>query len=56
MTIWTIQQAEEHFEEMLEATLTDCPQAFTRDDREVAVMLSMADYLSLTAPKRDLGA
>jgi prevent-host-death family protein len=56
MMTWTIQQAEERFEEMIEAALTNGPQAFTRDGREVAIMLPMADYLSLTAPKRDLGA
>jgi prevent-host-death family protein len=51
MATWTIQQAEERFEELFEAALTNGPQTITRDGEAVAVMLSEADYLSLTAPR-----
>jgi antitoxin Phd len=56
MATWTFQQAEEHFEEMFEAALTNGPQTITKDGEAVAVMLSIADYLSHTAPRTRAGA
>jgi PHD/YefM family antitoxin component YafN of YafNO toxin-antitoxin module len=56
MATWTFQQAEEHFEEMFEAALTNGPQTITKDGEAIAVMLSEADYLSLPTPRTHAGA
>jgi prevent-host-death family protein len=41
---WQLEEAKDHFEELVEAALTHGPQTVTRDGREVVIVFSMEDY------------
>ena len=54
MSIWQIQEAKTHFSEVIEEANKSGPQVITRHGSERAVILSVADYRTLTAHKPDL--
>ena len=54
MSIWQIQEAKTHFSEVIEEANSNGPQVITRHGSERAVILSVADYRTLTAHKPDL--
>lgn len=54
MAVWQIQEAKAHLSEVIEEANTKGPQVITRHGSERAVILSVAEYRSLTAHKPDL--
>lgn len=54
MAVWQIQEAKTHLSEVIEEANTKGPQVITRHGSERAVILSVAEYRSLTAHKPDL--
>jgi len=54
MSVWQIQEAKTHFSEVIEEANSNGPQVITRHGSERAVILSVADYRTLTAHKPDL--
>lgn len=53
---WQVQEAKQRFSEVLRAVESDGPQTITRHGEEVAVVIDIAAYRRLTAPKTDLNA
>jgi antitoxin Phd len=53
---WQVQQAKTKLSELIEDATTKGPQIITRHGTERAVILSIAEYRSLTAHKPDLRA
>lgn len=41
---WQLQEAKQHFSELIRAVLTDGPQIVTRHGQQVAVVLDIVDY------------
>jgi antitoxin Phd len=56
MAIWQIQEAKTKLSEVIEQANSKGPQIITRHGSERAVVLSIAEYRSLTAHKPDLRA
>jgi len=54
MSVWQIQEAKTHFSKVIEEANSNGPQVITRHGSERAVILSVADYRTLTAHKPDL--
>jgi prevent-host-death family protein len=54
MRAWQIQEAKAHLSELVRATEAGGPQAITWHGREVAVVLSSADYERLTGTAQSL--
>lgn len=54
MSVWQIQEAKTHFSEVIEEANSNGPQVITRHGSERAVILSVADYRTLTAHKPNL--
>lgn len=54
MRAWQIQEAKAHLSELVRETERGGPQAITWHGREVAVVLSRADYERLTGAGRSL--
>lgn len=54
MRAWQIQEAKARLSELVRETEHGGPQAITRNGREVAVVLSKADYERLTGAGRSL--
>jgi antitoxin Phd len=51
--MWQVQEAKARLSEVIERARTDGPQVITRHGEERAVVLSIEDYRSMTAPKMD---
>src|SRR5262245_18734385 len=51
---WQIQDAKQHFSEMIRAVAHEGPQIITRHGEEVAVVVVIAEYRRLTRPMVDL--
>ncbi|MGQ0774262.1 MAG: type II toxin-antitoxin system Phd/YefM family antitoxin [Pseudonocardiales bacterium] len=51
---WQVQEAKQHFGEVLRAAEHDGPQTITRHGQEIAVVISIDEYRRLTRPKKDL--
>lgn len=51
---WKLQDAKNHFSEVVELALTDGPQEVTKRGRHAVVVLSFDLYQQLTRPKKDL--
>jgi antitoxin Phd len=56
MAVWQVQEAKTRLSEVIEEASRSGPQIITRHGAERAVILSIADYRSLTAHKPDLKA
>jgi antitoxin Phd len=54
MAVWKIQEAKTRLSEVIEGATSKGPQFITRHGSEGAVILSIADYRSLTAHKPNL--
>jgi prevent-host-death family protein len=52
---WQVQEAKQRFSEVLRA-VSDGPQTITRHGEDVAVVIDIAWFRELTAPKTDLPA
>ena len=50
---WQIQEAKQQFSQMLRAVERSGPQTITRHGEEVAVVIDIAEYRRLTAPRKD---
>ncbi|MGH2364343.1 MAG: type II toxin-antitoxin system Phd/YefM family antitoxin [Chloroflexota bacterium] len=53
--VWQLQQAKQHFSDVVRRAMSDAPQIVSRHGAEVVVVLSMADYKRLNAPTMDFG-
>lgn len=51
---WKLQDAKNHFSELVEYAIHDGPQEVTRRGEHAVVILSFAKYQELTKPKEDL--
>ena len=51
---WQVQEAKQRFSEVLRAVHRDGPQKITRHGEVVAVVLDIAEYRRLVAPRRNL--
>ena len=51
---WQLQEAKNHFSEVVDEALTHGPQTVTRHGREVVVILSMEEYRRMKQPKNTL--
>ena len=47
MKSWPVQDAQDHFDELLEACLTDGPQVLTRRGADTAVLVPMQEWRRL---------
>jgi prevent-host-death family protein len=56
MAVWQVQEAKTRLSEVIEEANRKGPQIITRHGAERAVILSIAEYRSLTAHKPDLRA
>ncbi len=54
MAVWQVQEAKTRLSEVIEEASLEGPQFITRHGTERAVVLSIADYRSLTASQPDL--
>ncbi|MGY4766895.1 type II toxin-antitoxin system Phd/YefM family antitoxin [Kribbella sp. CWNU-51] len=45
---WQLQEAKQHFSELIRAVQTDGPQFVTRHGQQVAVVLDIVDYRRMT--------
>ena len=45
---WQLQEAKQHFSELIRAVLTDGPQIVTKHGQQVAVVLDIVDYRRMT--------
>lgn len=50
---WQVQEAKQRFSEMLRAVEKEGPQTITRHGEDVAVVVDIAFYRTLTQPKQD---
>ena len=55
MISWQLQEAKNKFSELIDRAVSEGPQVITRHGVEVAVVMPMAGYRKLTAPKKPLG-
>ncbi len=55
MATWQIQDGKNKLSEMIDRAISEGPQVITRRGVEIAVVLPIALYRKLTAPKRPLG-
>jgi prevent-host-death family protein len=53
---WPIQDAKQRFSEMIRAVMTQGPQVITRHGEDVAVVVDVGEYRSLTRPAVDLAS
>ncbi len=51
---WQLQEAKNHFSEVVDEALIHGPQMVTRHGREVVVILSVEDYRRMQKPKNSL--
>lgn len=51
---WKLQDAKNHFSELVEDAINEGPQEVTRRGEHAVVILSFAKYQELTKPKEDL--
>jgi prevent-host-death family protein len=51
---WQVQEAKQRFSEVLRAVAKDGPQTITRHGEDVAVVIDIAEYRRLTAPRRNI--
>ena len=51
---WQLQEAKNHFSEVVEEALTHGPQTVTRHGREVVVVLSIEEYRRLKQPQKNI--
>ncbi len=51
---WKLQDAKNHFSEVVECAIKDGPQEVTRRGEHAVVILSFARYQELSKPKEDL--
>ena len=56
MAVWQVQEAETRLSEVIEQAATDGPQIITRHGVDLAVLVSIQDFRTLTAHKPDLRA
>jgi antitoxin Phd len=54
MAVWQLQDAKTHLSEVIEDAYSEGPQIITRHGKERAVILSIAEYRSLTAHRPNL--
>jgi prevent-host-death family protein len=54
--MWQVQDAKAHFSEVMAKAEQEGPQIITRHGAERAVVLSITDYRTLTAKKKDFHA
>ena len=54
MAVWQVQEAKTRLSEVIEEANSKGPQIITRHGSERAIILSIADYRSLTAHKPNL--
>lgn len=52
--IWSLQEAESHFSEVVERALEDGPQTVIRHGREAVVIVSASQYKKMIHPKESL--
>ena len=52
--VWQLQEAKNRFSHVVNKALTDGPQVITRRGKEVAVVISSAQYHRLTAKRASL--
>ncbi|MFA6178407.1 MAG: type II toxin-antitoxin system Phd/YefM family antitoxin [Methylophilaceae bacterium] len=52
--IWQLQEAKNHFSEVVEEALTHGPQTITRHGREAVVVMSVEEYRRMVKPKQTL--
>lgn len=55
MISWQLQEAKNKFFELIDRATSEGPQVITRHGVEVAVVMPIAGYRKLTAPKKRLG-
>ncbi|MCW1966688.1 MAG: type II toxin-antitoxin system Phd/YefM family antitoxin [Anaerolineae bacterium] len=55
MQTWQLQEAKNKLSELIDRVLSEGPQMITRHGREVVVVMPIAGYKKLTAPKARLG-
>lgn len=55
MMTWQLREAKNKFSELIDRATKEGPQVITRHGVEVAVVMPMAGYRKLTAPKKRLG-
>ncbi len=51
---WQLQEAKNKLSQVVETSLTDGPQIISRRGKDTAVLMSYAEYVRLTRPKKDL--
>lgn len=51
---WQVQEAKQRFSEVLRAVQREGPQTISRHGEDVAVVIDIAEYRRLTAPRKDL--
>lgn len=51
---WQLQEAKNHFSEVVDEALTHGPQTVTRHGREVVVVLSIEEYRRLKQPQKNI--
>jgi len=51
---WQLQEAKNHFSEVVDEALTHGPQTVTRHGREVVVVLSVEEYKRIKQPQKNL--
>ena len=51
---WKLQDAKNHFSEVVESAMTKGPQEVTKRGKHAVVVLSFELYLQLTQPKKNL--
>ncbi len=54
MTTWQLQEAKNKLSELINRALAEGPQVITRHGEEVVVVIPMAEYRELAAPKQRL--
>jgi prevent-host-death family protein len=56
MASWQLQEAKQHFSELVRRTLAEGPQTVTRHGEEVVVIVSADDWRASRPPTRDFKA
>jgi prevent-host-death family protein len=52
--VWALQDAKNHFSEVVDRALQDGPQTVTRHGRETVVVVAAAEYKKMTRPAESL--
>ena len=52
--VWALQDAKNHFSEVVDQALVNGPQTVTRHGREAVVIMAAAEYKHLTRPEGSL--